>query len=1201
MHSRKEHKFLIGLKKIAGGEPGAPHPEGPEMEFHISRKARDQYGFEESLFRLSGNVVFANFAALRQFAGQLQGGKARAGELNAMGLIDEIFHFVVALYRKEQNPNMLTNVMAHLEKELGRNNVEKTLRRFAEEFPPTSVYRKEKTLDEYIDGRSGGIPHRLVLLEELLMLWMSNQNPGFGPYRKDLFDDSELTKKTDYKKITGLLQDFFKTQPPFGPYQQDLLTMLRSPAITFPDSLTGQLKYIREHWGFLIGDFLSRLLTSLDFIKEEEKFGGHGPGETLVYDFSGVPGLEEYESFTPDRHWMPRLVLMAKSTHVWLDQLSKKYNRDITRLDQVPDEELDTLARRGFTGLWLIGLWERSPASQRIKQMCGNPEAMASAYSIFEYRIADDIGGEDAMNNLKHRAWQRGIRMASDMVPNHMGIDSPWLVEHPDWFLSLNYCPYPSYTFNGPDLSADSRVGIFLEDHYYDRTDAAVVFKWVNNHTGEVRYIYHGNDGTSMPWNDTAQLNYLNPEVRDAVMGTMLSVANRFPVIRFDAAMTLSKKHYQRLWFPEPGGGGDIPTRSEHGIPFNDFNEKMPQEFWRQVVDRFSEQHDDTLLLAEAFWLMEAYFVRTLGMHRVYNSAFMNFLKNEDNAQFRMSIKNTLQFNPQILKRFVNFMNNPDEETAAAQFGKDDKYFGITTLMATLPGLPMFGHGQIEGFAEKYGMEYRCAYWDETPDQYLIQRHEREIFPLLRKRYLFADVESFLLYDFYTVGGWVNEDVIAYSNRFGDERCLVVVHNKFAETSGWIKTSVPFIVKTDTGDEHYQKDLGEGMSLTPGDGRFTIFRDHASGLEYIRRIDEIVERGLFIELQAFKKNVFLDFREVADDQHRVYSRLHDMLNGKGVKSIDDTLRKHFRNPLAAPFSQIVNPELFGELEAAMDSESKKDAEKVTAVVEKNLELFFQAVRRLTGGPGDTAAIAADTCKILKRFLTLPHLEMHWTRHHKDQPQACRAMRRLVREIAKHPINKPVLFTWILLHKLPEISGSKEPGHTWELMKEWLLKDQMTHTLEAMEFTPQNILDATALFKILIVYLDTEWWNMLDKAEDHDTLAAVHQRLEDLFDDRRFKNLCHVNWHDEILWFKKEPAEEFINRLMVAVFPLLPVAEDLWSTNHTCVECTMVKHRKRIQLLLNAVRLSGYQWDELLSLVKEGTGPLTGTSPLEETG
>ena len=101
-------------------------------------------------------------------------------------------------------------------------------------------------------------------------------------------------------------------------------------------------------------------------------------------------------------------------------------------------------------------------------------------------------------------------------------------------------------------------------------------------------------------------------------------------------------------------------------------------------------------------------------------------------------------------------MNNPDEKTAVEQFGKGDKYFGICTLMVTMPGLPMFGHGQIEGYAEKYGMEYFRPYWDEEPDLYLVDRHQREIFPLLEQRGLFSGIEHFLLYDFYTDTHQVN-------------------------------------------------------------------------------------------------------------------------------------------------------------------------------------------------------------------------------------------------------------------------------------------------------------------------------------------------------------------------------------------------------------------------------------------------------------
>ncbi|MDP2975434.1 MAG: alpha-amylase family glycosyl hydrolase, partial [Anaerolineales bacterium] len=358
----------------------------------------------------------------------------------------------------------------------------------------------------------------------------------------------------------------------------------------------------------------------------------------------------------------------------------------------------ELLQQRGITGLWLIGLWERSRASQRIKQMMGNADAVASAYSLMDYQIAADLGGWEALGNLRWRAWQRGIRLSADMVPNHMGIDSKWVVEHPDWFLSLPYSPYPAYLFNGPDLSSDQRVGIFLEDHYYDKTDAAVVFQLRNYQNNATKYIYHGNDGTSMPWNDTAQLDYSQAVVREAVIQTILQVARNFPIIRFDAAMTLARKHIQRLWFPEPGAGGAIPSRAEHGMTCAEFEAAIPNEFWREVVDRVAAEVPDTLLLAEAFWMMEGYFVRTLGMHRVYNSAFMHMLRDEDNAKYRQVMKNVLEFDPQVLKHFVNFMNNPDEKTAAEQFGATDKYFAVCTLLVTLPGLPMFGHGQIEGF-----------------------------------------------------------------------------------------------------------------------------------------------------------------------------------------------------------------------------------------------------------------------------------------------------------------------------------------------------------------------------------------------------------------------------------------------------------------------------------------------------------------------
>ncbi len=624
----------------------------------------------------------------------------------------------------------------------------------------------------------------------------------------------------------------FDTQPRIGPDAENLIDFLQAPALAAPDSLASQLDFIRERWAPYIGGLLIRILNAQDLHREEDKpfFPGPGPSQSPGIGRDSVTGSlglfgrpsskseasePEAERFSADRDWMPNLVLLAKNAYVWLDQLSRRHGRTIDRLDQIPDEELEALRRAGVTGLWLIGLWERSPASRRIKQLMGNPEAVASAYSLRDYAIAQDLGGEAALQDLRARAFQRGIRLASDMVPNHMGIDSRWVVEHPDRFIGLPQPPFPAYAFNGPDLSPDDRVGIQIEDHYFDRTDAAVVFKRWDKRTGETRYIYHGNDGTSFPWNDTAQLDYLKPEVREAVIRTILDVARRFPIIRFDAAMTLAKRHLQRLWYPEPGAGGAIPSRSEHGLSREAFEAAVPEEFWRDVVDRVAAEAPDTLLLAEAFWLMEGYFVRTLGMHRVYNSAFMHMLRDEDNAKYRRVIKNTLEFDPEVLKRYVNFMNNPDERTAIEQFGDGDKYFGVCTLLATLPGLPMIGHGQIEGFSEKYGMEYRRAYMDESPKPWLLEGHARRIFPLFHKRYLFAEAASFLLYDVYRPEGGVDENVIAYSNRAGGEKALVVYHNKYAETCGWIRAAAAYAAKVGDGDSKVllHKTLRDGLEL----------------------------------------------------------------------------------------------------------------------------------------------------------------------------------------------------------------------------------------------------------------------------------------------------------------------------------------------------------------------------------------------------
>ncbi len=768
-------------------------------------------------------------------------------------------------------------------------------------------------------------------IRDLILLWVMNRNPALEKIRDSLISDSILQKNSSYDAVIGQIRSFFKDR------KDDPVRLLLSPAEAAGNSLEGQLAYILKNFGKYKEPFTGKILRVLDTFREENK-GGFPPGrgDTEVLTFSGEDGRR---NFSRDSGWMPNTVMIAKSTYVWLDQLSKKYGYSVKRLDEIPEEEIRMLSEWGINTLWLIGLWERSPASRKIKAACGNPEAAASAYSLKNYEIAENLGGWEALNRLKEICASKGIRLASDMVPNHTGIDSDWIQNHPERFIQLPYSPFPGYTFNGPDLSSNPSKGIFLEDHYYTRTDAAVVFKLVDFNTGETRYIYHGNDGTSMPWNDTAQLNYLDESVREAVINTIIHVARNFPVIRFDAAMTLARKHIQRLWYPAPGQGGDIPSRSEYGMSEEEFNRKMPKEFWREVVDRVAKEAPDTLLLAEAFWMMEGYFVKTLGMHRVYNSSFMNMLKEEENRKYRDSIKNTLLHDPEILKRFVNFMNNPDEETAVRQFGKGDKYFGVCTMMATLPGLPMFGHGQIEGFEEKYGMEYTKAYMDETPDGELIDRHKREIFPLLKRRSLFSESKHFHLYDLVTNNGTVNEDVFVWSNRDRNESCIVVYNNSPYETSGFITKASPKIIP-ETGETVTVR-ISSAVGMEPEKNSYLLFTEFHSGLTYITDSEKFHLEGLSVRLRGYENKVFLNFTRV-NDRGEIWRKVSEILGDEGSKNILRVKRKIMLKDAGTALADLLSGETLEQWEHAAGS--PEETERFASELIPRAEAFYSLIK-----------------------------------------------------------------------------------------------------------------------------------------------------------------------------------------------------------------------------------------------------------------
>ena len=201
-------------------------------------------------------------------------------------------------------------------------------------------------------------------------------------------------------------------------------------------------------------------------------------------------------------------------------------------------------------------------ASQRIKQLRGNPEAVASAYSLDDYRIADDLGGEAAWHDLRDRAWARGIRLAADMVPNHMGIDSRWVMEHPEWFIAARRAALPrlfldrpqpverragGHLSRGPLRRRLGRRGRVQARRPLERRRALPVPR-------QRRHL--ASPGTT-PRSSTS----CAPTSGKQVIRTIIDVARRFPVIRFDAAMVLAEAPHPATVVSRSRGAAAGPSR----------------------------------------------------------------------------------------------------------------------------------------------------------------------------------------------------------------------------------------------------------------------------------------------------------------------------------------------------------------------------------------------------------------------------------------------------------------------------------------------------------------------------------------------------------------------------------------------------------------------------------------------------------------
>jgi len=570
----------------------------------------------------------------------------------------------------------------------------------------------------------------------------------------------------------------------------------------------------------------------------------------------GTPEPPRYGSDAP---WMGEVVIQAKHLLVWLTQLSQRYGTPIRRLDEIPDEELHLLAQRGVSALWPIGIWRRSAASRAMKVKAGDLDAEGSAYAVAEYVVDEGLGGDAALATLRTRAGAVGIRIVTDMVPNHVAIDGRWVNERPELLLSSAHPPFKNYRYSGENFSEEPGTAIRIEDGYERGDDAAVAFE--RRAEDSLQYIYHGNDGTNMPWKDTAQIDYLNAEAREAVIQEILSVARRSDIIRFDAAMTLAAQHIRRLWYPARGTEAAIPSRSEFALTDREFAKRLPREFWREVVERVERELPGTMLLAEAFWLLEGYFVRGLGMHRVYNSAFMAMLRDGKNSEYRTILRDTTAYDPELLRRYVNFLTTPDEEPAAVGFGIGDRALLAATLAATLPGVPMLGHGQWEGQRERYGMEYRAPRTNDPVSTDHVERYDCEIAPLLRARHLFAGVTDFRWFDAQSDKKAARESAYAFSNAAGSAHTLVIALNSDTAAELTIQHASPAVAPSSSlagasAGPLPASTIADRLGVTERAGDVVELRDAITNSSLLVSTASLVHSGLTVRLPAFGRVVF---------------------------------------------------------------------------------------------------------------------------------------------------------------------------------------------------------------------------------------------------------------------------------------------------------------------------------------------------------
>jgi Alpha amylase, catalytic domain len=340
------------------------------------------------------------------------------------------------------------------------------------------------------------------------------------------------------------------------------------------------------------------------------------------------------------------------NTRVWLTELARNLGRPAT-LDDIPDAELDRLAKMGFDWVWFLSVWQTGPASQRVSR--NHPELRkefqetlpdlseediaGSGFAIAGYTVAENLGGNVALARLRERLRKRGLRLMLDFVPNHTGLDHPWVEEHPDFYLR----------------GTDSNLA-----------RAPMNYTWVKRQRGDLLLAY-GRDPYFSGWPDTLQLNYGNPATQEAMIGELVRIAGQCDGLRCDMAMLILPEIFERTW----------------GI--------KAEPFWPKATRRVRERAPEFCFMAEVYWDLE-WTLQQQGFDYTYDKRLYDRLREGKARPVREHFHAGLDYQ----NKLARFLENHDEPRAAAAFpaGMHEAAAVVTFLS---PGLRFFHAGQFEG------------------------------------------------------------------------------------------------------------------------------------------------------------------------------------------------------------------------------------------------------------------------------------------------------------------------------------------------------------------------------------------------------------------------------------------------------------------------------------------------------------------------